>query len=151
MADHECPTLFAAGSEPAESFESLVILKLEPAASWESSLSGAHSDRLPKRRKVPALLCDKRSPRARSYVRFDGVDPNDPKTLIDRKWGVTTKSGQVRQFKNGPLRALGQNPDYRLRIEVPNKKAEADAYRLLFKSARVKKHPQIEIVIVEFK
>lgn len=84
-------------------------------------------------------------------MRFDGVDPNDPKTLIDRKWGVTTKSGQVRQFKNGPLRALGQNPDYRLRIEVPNKKAEADAYRLLFKSARVKKHPQIEIVIVEFK
>jgi hypothetical protein len=77
------------------------------------------------------------------------VDPANPKVLIDRKWAVTTKDDQIRKFQDGPLEALRQNPDYRLRIEVPTQRAATDARRLVKKATfSDDPHPQIEIVVV---
>lgn len=118
------------------------------ARAWEDSVPGATSDIATRQRNVPALRYDNPNAAGDPFVRFDGVDPANPKTLIDRKWGVTTKSDQVRKFQEGPLEALRQNPDYRLRIEVPNRKAQVDARRLLDYATGSKDHPQIDIVIV---
>jgi hypothetical protein len=80
-------------------------------------------------------------------VRFDAVDPADPFTLVDRKRGATTKSEQVEKFRN-VIRALEQNKEYRLRIEVPTKKAAGDARRLIRYAANAPSHPQIFVQIV---
>jgi hypothetical protein len=112
-------------------------------------LPGASSDVATQRRNVPALRYDNPNPAGEPVVRFDGVDPTNPRVLIDRKWGVTTKSDQVRKFRDGPLRALEQNPEYRLRIEVPTRRARVDAERLLEYATGSRTHPQIDIVVVD--
>ncbi len=76
------------------------------------------------------------------------MGPEEPNTLIDRKWNVTTKSGQVAKFRSGPLEALSQNPEYRLRLEVPTNRAATDARRLLRYATGMDSHPQIDIVVV---
>jgi hypothetical protein len=118
------------------------------ARDWEDSAVGATSDVATQRRNVPALRYDNPNPRGKNLVRFDAVDPINPKVVvIDRKWAVTTKTDQVNKFKSGPLEALRQNPDYRLRIEVPNRKAATDARRLLRYATGSDTHPQIDIVV----
>ncbi|MFO0881259.1 MAG: Hint domain-containing protein [Gemmataceae bacterium] len=118
------------------------------SAMWEDSLPGATSDVASQRRNVPALRYDNPNPAGNNHVRFDGVDPANPRVLIDRKWGVTTRTDQVDKFRSGPLEALRQNPDYRLRIEVPNQRAATDARRLLRYATGSDTHPQIDIVVV---
>lgn len=98
-------------------------------------------------RNVPALRYDNPNPAGSNIVRFDGVDPSNPRVLIDRKWGVTTKTDQVDKFRSGPLEALRQNPDCRLRIEVPTPRAATDARRLLRYATGSDTHPQIDIVV----
>jgi len=45
---------------------------------------------------------------------------------------------------------LEQNPDYRLRIEVPNEKTATDARRLIrYSTGSPNPHPQIDIVVVK--
>lgn len=119
------------------------------ARAWEDSVPGATSDIATRQRNVPALRYDNPRPGGDPFVRFDGVDPANPRVLIDRKWGVTTKSDQVRKFRDGPLRALEQNPEYRLRIEVPTRRARVDAERLLEYATGRRTHPQIDIVVVD--
>jgi hypothetical protein len=119
------------------------------AAAWEDCLPGASSDLATRRRNVPALRYDNPNPAGEPFVRFDSVDPANRRVLIDRKWGVTTKSDQVSKFQDGPLEALRQNPDHRVRIEVPTRKAKVDAERLLQYATRSRTHPQIDIVIVD--
>jgi hypothetical protein len=114
---------------------------------WEDAVPGASYEVATRRRNVPALRYDNPNPAGSSMVRFDAVDEANPKILIDRKWGVTTKTDQVRKFQDGPLQALQQNPEYRLRIEVPSKKAETDARRLVRYATGSNTHPRIEIVI----
>jgi hypothetical protein len=117
------------------------------AKAWEDSATGASSDVATQRRNVPALRYNNPNPAGDNMVRFDAIDPKDPKILIDRKWGVTTKTDQVDKFKSGPLKALEQNPDFRLRIEVPDKRAATDARRLLRYATGFDTHPQIDIVV----
>lgn len=113
-------------------------------------MEGARSSLESQRRQVPALLYSNPNPNGRDFVRFDGVDPNNPKILIDRKWAVTTRTQQVGKFRKNVLEALDQNPDYRLRIEVPDERAATDARRLVRKATGEESpHPQIEIVVVQ--
>jgi hypothetical protein len=115
---------------------------------WEDSVTGAACDLTTRRRIVPALRYDNHRPGGRNQARFDWIDEADPNIVIDRKWGVTTKSQQVEKFRNGPLETLHQNPGYRLRIEVPNQRAATDARRLLRYSTGSDIHPQVDIEIV---
>lgn len=124
--------------------------KSSPAREWEASAPGARpADPVTGMREVPALRIDNPNPKGSNLVRFDGVDSDNPRIVIDRKWGVTTKPDQVDKFRSGPLTALEQNPDYRLRIEVPNRKAQIDTQRLLFYATGSKTHPQIDIVVAQ--
>ncbi len=123
--------------------------KSSAARAYEDSVPGATSDLATQSRNVPALRYDNPNPAGDPFVRFDGVDPANPKVLIDRKWGVTTKTDQVDKFRDGPLEALRQNPDYRLRIEVRTERAATDARRLVRKATNSNDaHPQIDIVVV---
>jgi hypothetical protein len=60
--------------------------KSPAATAWEN---GAFN---PGRAKgeVPALKFDNPNPRGNDFVRFDGIDPANPKILIDRKIAATT-------------------------------------------------------------
>lgn len=121
------------------------------SSSYEDSLAGASSDLATQRRNVPALRYDNPNPAGNNFARFDGVDPENPNVLIDRKWGVTTRSDQVSKFQQGPLEALRQNPDYRLRIGVPTQRAATDARRLVrYATGNSNPHPQIDIVVVPY-
>ena|GEM_PF-901938 len=117
------------------------------ARDWEDSVIGATSDPSTRMRNVPALRYDNPNPAGSNIARFDGLDPSNPNVLIDRKWGVTTKTDQVDKFRSGPLEALRQNPNYRLRIEVPTPRAATDARRLLRYATGSDIHPQIDIVV----
>jgi hypothetical protein len=61
-------------------------------------------------------------------IKFDGVDLENPKILIDRKYKVTSQAKQIEGFKR-QAECLRQNPDYRLRIEVPNEKVLQDTMK----------------------
>lgn len=125
--------------------------KSTKARVWEDGATGWRTNGQGQR-EVPALRYDnpnRNGGRGNNYVRFDGVDPANPKILIDRKLNVTTKRQQVRKFRDGPLRALEQNREYRLRIEVPTQRAATDARRLVrYATNSDTPHPQIDIVVV---
>lgn len=82
---------------------------------------------------MPALKFDNPNPRGKDYVRFDGRDLEDFKTLIDRKFNATTHSKQVKDMER-VVEALKQNPGYKLRIEVPSNNAFNNVNRLLQKA-----------------
>src|SRR5205807_10241198 len=75
------------------------------ARTWEEGATGWRTN-AQGQREVPALRFDNPNPNGNNFVRFDGVDPANPRVLIDRKWNVTTKADQVRKFREGPLEAL---------------------------------------------
>ena len=106
--------------------------KSRRAADYEAALHGATTDVATKRGMVPALRYDHAnpSPWTKPYVRFDGVDPQDARMLIDRKLDATMRSGQRKQMRRA-AEALRQNPGYQLRIEVPNKVAARNTWRLI--------------------
>ncbi|MCG8448857.1 MAG: hypothetical protein MI725_04650, partial [Pirellulales bacterium] len=101
-------------------------IRTQLAQDFEDSLIGAASDIATRRRIVPALNFKNSNPRGNPFVRFDGVDPTDPFTVIDRKLNVTTLPGQIRQLQR-QSDALQQNPGFNLRFEVPNAQAASNA------------------------
>ena len=114
----------------------------DAARAWEN---GAYN---PGRAKgeVPALRYDNPNARGRNIVRFDGIDPNDPKILVDRKLNPTTKTKQVDDITR-QAEALRQNRGYSLRIEVQNEAEKRAALRLL-KAADLPAGTPITVVVV---
>jgi hypothetical protein len=118
-----------------------------PAADFENSLAGAASDIASGKRIVPVLKYSNPNPHpnAKDYIKFDGRDPFDPNTFIDRKYNVTTKSKQVGDIQR-VAEALRQNPQAKLVIEVPDASAERVALRALQKAGEGA-NPQIIVRI----
>jgi hypothetical protein len=101
-----------------------------PHALREELAGGVSGARL-----VPAI----KSSNARGYVKFDAVDPQNPKVLIDRKLDLgyeydasgrpVLKDGQREAFLR-QRDALSVNDEYTIRYEVPSQEV-ADRMRLL--------------------
>jgi hypothetical protein len=122
--------------------------KNKESLAYENAIPGTMFDSASAKKIVPALKYNNpnTSSRAKNYVKFDGVDVDNPKILIDRKHNVTTYSGQIDGFRR-QAECLRQNPDYILRIEVPNEVALKNAKKALLR-ANLDKHPQITVTIV---
>lgn len=125
------------------------------ARKYESTAVGAISDAASGDRVVPALgfRNPNASPNAKDFVKFDAPDIDNKFVFVDRKWNATTKPKQIRDIQR-VREALSQNPEYSLRIEVPNPSARSAALRLLERaglynsSTGVITNPQFSVLIV---
>jgi hypothetical protein len=109
------------------------------AQQYEDALVGSTYDVATRRRLTPALRFTNPNARGRPEVRFDGVDPNDPSILIDRKINATTRSKQISDIQRW-AEALRQNPGFSVRVEVPSHTAYRNVIRLIAK-AEVQNYP----------
>jgi hypothetical protein len=119
----------------------------ERSLAYEDAIPGTTYDIATEKKIVPALryINPNKDPRAKNYVKFDGVDLENPKILIDRKYNVTSQAKQIEGFKR-QAECLRQNPDYRLRIEVPNE-AKLRKARNALQKAELSDFSRITVVI----
>ncbi len=124
----------------------------KPLPEWKKyqfDLDGSSSDFEDRDVWVPALMYKDPAIESRSnpYVRLDGVDPSNPKILIDRKLGVTLRSGQVAAAER-TLKAFDANPGYKLRIETTSEFQLERMRQVLEKAGAGTKYRNVEIEIV---
>jgi hypothetical protein len=91
------------------------------ALDYQSSLPGAVTDMTTRKPIVPGIRYDNPNLRGKNYILFDGLDPYDSTTLVDRKLGIARSPKQKETFLRW-AEALEQNPGIKIRIEVPNRK-----------------------------
>jgi hypothetical protein len=103
------------------------------AQDYEDAAFGARSNVSTGLRQSPALPYNNPNPNGSNVVKFDGVDPYDPRMLIDRKLNVSTAPGQIEDLQRQAA-VLKQNRGYQLRIEVPTEAAARNANKALNKA-----------------
>jgi hypothetical protein len=91
------------------------------ALDYQSSLPGAVTDMTTRKPIVPGFRYDNPNPKGKNYILFDGLDPYDSTTLVDRKLGIARSPKQKETFRRW-AKALEQNPGIKIRIEVPSQK-----------------------------
>jgi len=97
---------------------------------YEAGMAGACSDLATRKRIVPALRFDNPKENGLNFVRFDGLDPNDPMVLTDRKTALTTFPKQQAAIERA-ADALRQNPGYSAVFEFPTEEAANRANSIL--------------------
>lgn len=98
------------------------------AGHYQAGAAGARSSVATGRAVVPGLQY-RPFRGGRGLIRFDGIEES-ARVLIDRKLSVTSFPKQVLAIRRA-ARALGQNPGYSLRFEVPTEAAARAARRLV--------------------
>jgi filamentous hemagglutinin len=93
----------------------------QAALDYQSSLPGAVTDMTTRKPIVPGIRYDNPNIKGKNYILFDGLDPYDSTTLVDRKLGIARSKKQEDAFRRW-AEALEQNPGIKIRIEVPSRK-----------------------------
>ncbi|MBY0586807.1 hypothetical protein K2X85_06500 [bacterium] len=95
------------------------------ALDYQSSLPGAVTDMATRKPIVPGIRYDNPNLRGKNYILFDGLDPYDSTTLVDRKLGIARSPKQKETFRRW-AKALEQNPGIKIRIEVPSRRVQKE-------------------------
>lgn len=111
---------------------------------YEYSAQGSAMGTTKDNKLVPILRYNNSNQRGNQYVKFDGIEG---KTFIDRKLGVKMSDKAQDQIKR-VAEALRQNPDFKVRYEVPPGKVK-DMNDLL-KRAGQSNNPNISVKAEKF-